>query len=108
MLALFILVKPGIQVKLVKDAAPTELDERHVQFGKQRNPDPEIRCRLFPGQATSSGQWQAVVVHVTRRPLPYGIAVLLLHVRRPVAFLPASDRSVRCCTAAASRRSFRR
>lgn len=69
MLALFILVKPGIQVKLVENATPTELDERYVQFGQQRNPDPEIRRRLFSGKATSRRHWQAVVFHVIpRRP----------------------------------------
>ena len=62
MLALLILVKPAIQVKLVINTAPPDLDERDIQFGEQRDPDTEIRRRLFLGQTPSCGQRQAVVV----------------------------------------------
>ena len=76
MLALFILVKPAIQVKAIIDTAPTDLNERHVQFGKQRHPDTEVTRRLLPGQATQRRQRQVVFVHVTRRPMPCDSAAL--------------------------------
>ena len=49
MLALLILVKPAIQVKLVINTAPPDLDERDIQFGEQRDSDTEIRRCLFLG-----------------------------------------------------------
>lgn len=72
MLALLILVKPGIQVKLVINTAPPQLDGRDIQFGEQRNPDAEICRGLFLGQTPSCGQRQAVVFHVSYRPIPCG------------------------------------
>ena len=68
MLALLILIKPGIQVKLVINAAPPQLEGRDIQLGEQRDPDAEIGRRLFLGQTPSCGQRQAVVFHVS-----YGI-----------------------------------
>lgn len=64
MLALFIFVKPSIQVKLVKYTAPSDFDNRDVQLGEQRHPDPEIGRCLFLGETPSCGQRQAVFFHV--------------------------------------------
>ena len=72
MLATFIFIKPDVEVKLVIHAAPPDLDEGDVELGKQRDPDTEVRCRLFLGQTPGRRQRQAVVVHVSF-PKPCGI-----------------------------------
>lgn len=92
MLALLILVKPRIQVKLVINTAPPQLDGRDIQFGEQRDPDTEIRRRLFLGQTPSCGQRQAVVFHVSYRPIPCDRPWLVLPAPWPGAWLPVPGR----------------
>lgn len=92
MLALLILVKPGIQVKLVINTAPPQLECRDIQLGEQRYPDPEVGRCLFLGQTPSCGQRQAVVIHVTYRPIPCGKPWPVLPAPWLSALLPARDR----------------
>ena len=57
-------VQPGVQVKPVIDAAPTETDFWHVQLSQERDPDTEVKRRLFLGQTTNRGQRQVDDFHV--------------------------------------------
>lgn len=57
------LIEPGIQVKAVIHAAPTELDMGHVELDEQRDPDAQVLGGLFLGQATNGRQRQALFVH---------------------------------------------
>lgn len=93
MLALLIFVKPGIQVKLVVHTAPPDLDERDSQLGEQRDPNAEVRRRLFLGQTPSRRQRQAVVVHVSPR-RPCDRPGLVSPIPWPLAALPGQDHSV--------------
>jgi len=92
MLALFILIKPGIQVKRVEHAAPSHLDERDVQLGEQCDPDPEVRRRLFSRQTPRRRQRQAVVVHLSFRPKPCDRSAPAEPWRLPGVSLPRPDR----------------
>ena len=92
MLALFILIKPGIQVKRVEHAAPSHLDERDVQLGEQCDPDPEVRRRLFSRQTPRDGQRQAVLVHVSSRRRPCDRRGPAGPWRLPGVSLPRPDR----------------
>lgn len=92
MLALFILIKPGVQVKLVENAASPHLDERDVQLGQQRHPDSEVRRRLFARQTPCSGQRQAVLVHLSFRPTPCDRRGPAGPWRLPGVSLPRPDR----------------
>ncbi|OJY60018.1 MAG: hypothetical protein BGP19_14125 [Thiobacillus sp. 0-1251] len=58
MLAGFIVIQPGIEVKLVVETAPTQLDEGDTKLDEQGHPDTEIFPGLFLVQATRSGQRQ--------------------------------------------------
>ncbi|ODS89583.1 MAG: hypothetical protein ABS45_16675 [Comamonas sp. SCN 65-56] len=58
MLAGFIVIQPGIQVKLVIHTAATQLDEGDTQLNEQGHPYAEIFRGLFLVQATRSGQGQ--------------------------------------------------
>lgn len=57
------LIEPGIQVKAVVHAAPTELDVGHVELGEKCGPDTQVLGGLFLGQATNGRQGQALFVH---------------------------------------------
>ena len=62
-------IKPGIQVKLVINATATDLDEGNVEFGEQRHANAEILRRLFFREAALDREGQAVMcfirVHVS-------------------------------------------
>lgn len=72
MLAAFIFIKPGIQVKLVIHAAPPHPHVGNGQLGEQRDPYAEVSRCLFLGKTPSRRQRQAVVFHVSCRPIPCG------------------------------------
>ena len=92
MLALFILIKPHVQVKFVEDAAPPHLDTRDVEFSQQRDPNPEIGRCLFSGKTAGRRQRQAVVVHFIPHPLPDDTHGLAVRVPGPGVGLQSWDR----------------
>ncbi len=60
-------VEPGIQVKTVIHAAPTQANMGHIQLGQERDSNSEVDGRLFLGQTPNRGQRQALVFHCSPR-----------------------------------------
>ncbi|SET61731.1 hypothetical protein SAMN05216326_1455 [Nitrosomonas marina] len=63
MLALLIILYPGIQVNPVIQSTAAQLDGRNVQFTEQCDADTEVGRSFLLGQKTHRRQWQANVIH---------------------------------------------
>jgi hypothetical protein len=50
-----IFFEPAVEVNPVIHAAAPELDDRHIQLGKERDADSEIFARLVLGETAAHG-----------------------------------------------------